>query len=285
MSNAAKIYARELIAALKMPVPFDVRDAARSIGLEVEFRDVTGFEGALVCSRANHVGTIIVSTATHPFERQRFTIAHEIAHYILPHHGDAGVSCASEQVESWIKSAGAEKETEANVFASEFLMPRAFVSPEAIRQPPSFESIRRISHRFLTSLTASAYRLMDLTTFPAAIVWSMNATIRWFKASDEFEGFIPVREQVAEGSYAYDCFRGVNVPDKLSPVNVESWIDTANLRLGQYIQEHSVWLPSYNSVLTLLYIDRPLEHTEEEGSLLDELRPEDFTLRRRRWPK
>ena len=73
----------------------------------------------------------------------------------------------------------------------------------------TFDMIRDLSRTFDTSLTASAYRAMGLTTFRAAIVWSTAGVIRWFKASEEFEAFVAVHDRVPEGTYAYDCFRGV----------------------------------------------------------------------------
>lgn len=44
-------------------------------------------------------------------------------------------------------------------------------------------------------------------------------------------------------------------------------------------------LPWYDSVITLLWVKREITKGErEEDSLLAELDPEEFTLRRKRWP-
>jgi hypothetical protein len=62
-------------------------------------------------------------------------------------------------------------------------------------------------------------------------------------------------------------------------------IDSWNLRESAEIWEQSLRLHSYHCVITLLWIKREIvQTTTEEDSLLDELDPEDFTLRRKRWP-
>jgi hypothetical protein len=113
----------------------------------------------------------------------------------------------------------------------------------------------------------------------------VSRVIRWFKASEEFEAFVAVHDRVPEGTYAYDCFRGVSVPDDLRTVKAHLWLASSRRRNPDYIFEHSVSLPSYDSVLTLLYNEEVATALVDEEENLDELRPEDFTLNRHRWPR
>lgn len=285
MSEVAKIYARELVALLKLEAPVDLVDVARHLGLTISYCDVSGFDGALVCSKQHHLGTVLVKKSIRELGRRKFTIAHEIAHYVLPHHGENGSVCADADVENWDGNLP-EPEQEANTFAGELLMPQNLVDAAISRERPSFEAIRRLSNSFETSLTASGYRAMQLTPFRAAIVWSSDNTIRWFKASDEFEAFVSVRERVAQGTYAYDCFEGHTVPTELKRVKSDLWLAASKRDNPDYILEHSVWLPSYNSVLTLLCID-DVGHSleDDEAERLEELDPEEFTQKRRSWPR
>jgi hypothetical protein len=90
---------------------------------------------------------------------------------------------------------------------------------------------------------------------------------------------------VPQGSYARAAYEGKDVPGDPEPVAADEWIDNWNLREGAEIWEQSLRLHSYDSVITLLWIKREIvQTTTEEDSLLDELDPEDFTLRRKRWP-
>ena len=56
------------------------------------------------------------------------------------------------------------------MFAGELLIPESLLEDSVSRNRPTFHMIRDLSRTFETSLTASAYRTMGLTTFRAAIV-------------------------------------------------------------------------------------------------------------------
>jgi hypothetical protein len=91
-------------------------------------------------------------------------------------------------------------------------------------------------------------------------------------------------EDVPPGTYAHDCFQGRAVPDALKSVRGHLWLAPSNGNSG-YLLEHSIAIPSYNSVLTLLRIDEAAEDLNEDEITLADLSPEDFKLSRRRWPR
>lgn len=283
MTNAARVFASELVSSLKLTAPVDLVDVARALGLEIRYCESSGFDGALICAKQSRVGTVLVKNSIRELGRRKFTIAHEIAHYVLPHHGSSESICDSREVESWDRRLR-EQEVEANIFAGELLIPERLVGPEVKCERPTISIIRDVSTNFETSLTAAAYRTMHLTPFRAAIVWSTKGMIRWFKGSDQFEAFVSIRESVAEGTYAYDCFRQRSVPDELKRVRSDLWLVSSKRGNPDYIFEHSLWLPSYDSVLTLLYIEEVANALDDhqEGAL-EELDPEEFTLRRKHW--
>jgi Zn-dependent peptidase ImmA (M78 family) len=285
MSNVARVFAGELVASLKLVAPVDLVDVTRALGLEIHYCDSSGFDGALVCSKQNRVGTVLVKRSIRELGRRKFTIAHEIGHYVLPHHGSSESVCSSREVESWDRGLS-EQEIEANVFAGELLIPERLIDPAIKRERPSMSIIREISTKFETSLTAAAYRAMYLTPFRSAIVWSTNGVVRWFKASQEFEAFVSAKESVAEGTYAFDSFRGKPMPDTLKPVKSELWLAPSSRGNPDYILEHSIAVPTYNSVLTLLCIeDSGHSLQDDDEGRLEALDPEDFTLKRRSWPR
>jgi Zn-dependent peptidase ImmA (M78 family) len=285
MSNVARTFANELVTSLKLDAPIDLVDVCRHLGLEIRYCDASGFDGALVCSKENRVGTVLIKKSIRELGRMKFTIAHEIAHYVLPHHGASGSVCGPRDVENWDRTLP-EEEQEANAFAGELLIPQSLVEAALLREKPNFDAIRSLSAKFETSLTAAAYRAMQLTPFRAAIVWSTNDIVRWFKASEEFEAFVSVRESVSEGTYAHDCFKGISVPDDFRSVKSASWLAASSAGNPEYILEHSIWLPFYNSVLTLLYVE-DVGHSlqDDDRGSLEEMNPEDFTVKRKRWPR
>ena len=116
--------------------------------------------------------------------------------------------------------------------------------------------------------------------------WSEDGILRWFKASDEFAHFLKPGQPLDRRSLAYDYFEGGDVPTKPELVAAGAWLSDSKIDERATIVEESRPMPSYGGVLTLLWIRDPIDTPpDEDGSLLEPLAPEDFTLRRRRWPR
>jgi Zn-dependent peptidase ImmA (M78 family) len=73
-------------------------------------------------------GYIVLSESVRQKTRQRFTLAHEIGHYLLPDQQDLSQPCGKAQIESWDEGLG-KAERDANQFAAEILMPRSVILP------------------------------------------------------------------------------------------------------------------------------------------------------------
>ena len=67
--------------------------------------------------------------------------------------------------------------------------------------------------QYSVSLTAAAYRLVELTSHRAAIVWSTDGTVIWDKSSDEFDRAIP-KEALDPRTYAADWSKGRGLDDR-----------------------------------------------------------------------
>lgn len=79
-----------------------------------------------------------------PWVRRRFTIAHEIGHFLMS-HGSCDL-CSS-----------TPEEREANQFAAELLMPSLFIRKDFKRQP----DVQELARKYLVSMEALTYQLMD----------------------------------------------------------------------------------------------------------------------------
>lgn len=98
--------------------------------------------------------------------RKRFTIAHELAHYIL--HGSGNTLYAHRDIKNSSEE-NAQMEREANYFAANILMPEEFVKErvEEIENSvwgkvPKFMLIREIANSFVVSESAAEVRLKQL---------------------------------------------------------------------------------------------------------------------------
>ena len=99
-------------------------------------------------------GFAIFVNADHPVTRRRFTIAHEIAHYIL--HRDLIADGIKEDklLRSGLPS---HIETEANRFAANILMPWALINEEMRKTPEA--GIEDLARTFNVSPIAMSIRL------------------------------------------------------------------------------------------------------------------------------
>lgn len=151
--------ANELIekAGINRP-PVDVHSLARRCGLLILERDFPDALAGLVF--AHRDGAVIGVNTTHARVRQRFSIAHELGHYLLGHHEatghDGGLHI--DVSEGTPPGYNYRAERSANEFAADLLMPRRLVAAEFERTP----SPARLARKFEVSEIAMGYRLLNL---------------------------------------------------------------------------------------------------------------------------
>ncbi len=239
---------------------FDSRDRlteiAEEFGIDVLYRPAESYDGALLRIRDARRGCIVINSRIREESRKRFTLAHEIGHFVLPGQQEVSAPCKQQRIENWDADLY-RPELEANRFAAEILMPRGLMA-EFVQSEPSLESIRSIAQLCGTSLTASAVRMITLTPHRAAVVWSQNQKILWSKLSEGFVRWIR-KGEVRESSFAAQYYRKQSVPDQLAPVPASAWLYEKGLQEGAQIWEQSVGLKNYGAVLSLLVIVEAVE--------------------------
>ena len=262
----------------------DLVQIAHRIGLRIQEVDAEAFEGSLVRALDGPKGIIAVKQSIREHSRKRFTIAHEIGHYVIPGHRTLENVCTSKMVESWQKGLS-HAELEANEFAVELLLPARYVR-EALRlNDPSLGTIGKVANQFETSLTATTLRFVGLTDLACVAVWSEGKRAQWYKRSDAFPLYLSKEILPCDGSFAYRLFEGGNAPNDFAEVPAEAWLDRRDAGRVVRVLEHSILLPNYDAVLTLLQFQLRDAGDEEDPPNVEDLDPEDFTLRRTRWPR
>ena len=148
--------------------PVDVERVASSRGASIRYDDLgEGVSGILV---RGHPGKAVIGVQrSHSLQRQRFTIAHELGHFLL-HDGDEvhvdhvfRVNYRSDRPQDGVQI----EETEANVFASELLMPVAFLDQEGdfIFDAEGGPRLAALSTKYQVSREAMSWRLLNLYRF------------------------------------------------------------------------------------------------------------------------
>ena len=133
--------------------PIDMDAAAAGLNLALYAADLEGYEGCLVTD--GEVGVVVTSAATVNPRRRRFTIAHEIAHFLL--HADEPVF--KDTLTSMVDPTQAH-ELEANALAAHLLMPGFLLDQAVGDEPLTLSLCERISREFDVSLMAAAKRLV-----------------------------------------------------------------------------------------------------------------------------
>ncbi len=281
----AEIVARTFLDQFGVDWIADVGSTLSQVGLHVREVEGVSFDGALVRVAGFGRGIIAVRGDIREEGRKLFTVAHEVGHYLLPQHGLEPAPCRGGEVQSWSLRLLA-REQDANAFAAEILIPREVVFP-LVHKPPSFAHINELASKRRTSLTATGVRYVDLAERRLALVYSQKGEIGWYRASAEFKRGIPIG-QVGRHTVAGHLFSGGESPDGFVELPAIEWLYDVNLHEDSRILEWSRALPFYKAVLTLLYIEEPVEAKpaqEDEDDVGRELDPAAFTLDRRRWPR
>ena len=275
--------AAALRAELEIPPKVDLDQIAGQLSLTIVEVESKSFEGALLRSSRTVSGRILVRKGIRESGRRRFTIAHEIGHYIL--HGDQQTPCSPRVIENW-KEGQPRPEREADTFASELLLPTNDVTQYVNKRWPSMEVIADVADHFGASLMAAGRKFCDVASQSCVIVWSNQHLIRWFHGSPTFAHFVEVGKQIDFDSVAYRAYEGKPLPVEMEEVPAEAWIKSSWLKENAVVSEQTVPMPSYDGCLSLIWVRRPIEdRPTAEDELLHELSPDDFTIKRKRWPR
>jgi Zn-dependent peptidase ImmA (M78 family) len=157
--------AEELLERHGRRIPVHILTMAKGLGIKVEEEDLEDQVSGILLVKAD--GHVMVVNKNHPLFRRRFTIAHEIGHFVLHRdqesifvddslafHRDAKIS----NLKPW-------QEREANLFAAHLLMPEAELREYMRRtafDPGNEAALKRMAKYFYVSPQALAIHLGKL---------------------------------------------------------------------------------------------------------------------------
>lgn len=174
------------------PVP--VEAIARACGiLEIQALQTENFVGGLIQDEYKNNGYVLVKAGMRP-DRTRFTIAHELGHFVNLRHvappGTDRLLCSKQDLQA---SGGDARngrhgmEVQANEFAANLLMPKsALVTQPFMRGSPEISRISALQALCHVSKEAAARRYVDLHGDDFAIVFSKDGNLVYTVKSRDF---------------------------------------------------------------------------------------------------
>lgn len=187
---AAAIHAQLGVQSGSVPV----KAIAHALDIyEIREKPLQSFEGALLTVPERTAGSILVNSLSHR-RRQRFTIAHELLHFLNPRHrqtADDGFWCTKKELAFGATASKTgtnlheRQEREANRFAVELLLPRKRLR-QRLCTSPDIEAIISTANEFDVSKEAAARYYAEHHNACLGIAFSKNDRLRYWSQGPDF---------------------------------------------------------------------------------------------------
>jgi Zn-dependent peptidase ImmA (M78 family) len=240
------------IYGISKPEELCLEDIALARGVIVTEGPLRGMDARLI-RNGNH-GFIRIKEDIPENGRKRFATAHEIGHWELRKDISQLFECTEKDMIAKYK--GSPEEIEANYFAAGLLMPTKIFTANMAGLPMSIDTLRKLSDMFLTSLTATAFRYVELSGDYCAVVSSAKGKIRWCRGSIGFESYfdIPSGQKLSKDTVAGELLEGkVSHTENHGEVDISAWSEKNGSDESIFIEE-SFYMPQYDQVFTLLHL-------------------------------
>ncbi|HNP63705.1 MAG TPA: ImmA/IrrE family metallo-endopeptidase [Woeseiaceae bacterium] len=248
--------------------PIPIEEIAYGVDIDdIKELRTRGFEGALIADDAKSTGTILVNSNSIP-ERRRFTIGHELGHFLSPWHKppDGGFKCSKEDMFRNDHGGNARRkmEVEANKFSAEILMPETLFCRDIQKRPsPGLEHILQWGDRYETSKIATVRRFVDLYGEPSAMVVTKLGVISQIHRHKSFPFIEPRYGQSVQPKAVTAKFTGdIDDCSDSSPTEPSFWISARLARGAEMYEQVLVQGKGYK--ITLLTIDETEAEDEDD---------------------
>jgi Zn-dependent peptidase ImmA (M78 family) len=239
------------------PSEIDVEAVAQYCGATIVYALLSGCEARILGLGDK---AIITVRADRLRARQRFSGAHELGHWMRDRHQVASYRCDDAIFRLAWSADGPE--VRANRYAAELLLPEKVFKPRARGRPATFETVSELAAVFVTSLTATAIRMVEIGSSPAMLVCSSKKGRKWFAKGEDVK--LWPRERAERTTVAADL---LGDPSAVAPgpteVCSDGWIDHPDARRHVIIEDSR--RVTVELVLSLLWWKNELQLLELEA--------------------
>jgi Zn-dependent peptidase ImmA (M78 family) len=184
---AAKIH--ELVPDMPDKVPVEELCPLLDI-CSIEEVEAAGFEAALVMDELKASGGILLRKGA-PLRRRRFSIGHELGHFLIPSHrprADQNFECSMadlHRMDARDRDLRRRREAEANRFAARLLMPPERLKARLRKGPVTVDDLVAMARDFGVSKEAMGRSWIDTHPEPiAVIVVHKGRVLRQYRGED-----------------------------------------------------------------------------------------------------
>lgn len=248
-----------------LPRCVPVHEIATDVGI-IDFKvlEVDGFIGGLTADPEKNRGIILTKEGL-PRKRQRFTIGHELGHFLIPTHGHQRL-CTRRDLEENSRATNYQRqETEANRFSAGLLMPKPlFVKDIDALGSADVAHVRELSNRYDVSMEAVANRYLDFTAENCAFIFSRENIARYARTCRDFPKLAIEKGGTLPQNSLTRRVNVVGVPSNWAEHDGNIWLETTWGKRLPTVLEQAI-AQSNGFKVTLLFIDR-----NEQDSIEDE---------------
>jgi Zn-dependent peptidase ImmA (M78 family) len=254
---------------LKIPVP--IIELAEQLDIErIEALETEAFEGGLLTDEGRSTGIILVNKAARG-GRRRFTIAHELAHFLILTHAPIEPGkflCSKADMQRWdVKQNDRYRrmEAEANRFAALILMPppilRKFIEA---KRDPNLAHVLDLAEHFDVSKEAASRSYAEYgEQLVAIVVVQNNKVLRVHKCSNFPRMSVARGHEVPSSSYfRRSKSHKIRHPSDVVDTLAEVWLDVEYGKSAPALFEQ-VYLQASGFALILLWAE-PAKEDEED---------------------
>ncbi|WP_339718242.1 ImmA/IrrE family metallo-endopeptidase [uncultured Maritimibacter sp.] len=255
------------------PVTSAVPIVEIALGLDisdVRIDNFDGFEGMLLTDRVRSDG-VILANCRHGDQRARFTIAHELGHFLLERHevsSETGFRCTTRDMrETREGRRELRQEAEANRFAIERLAPSSLVERHLSRDPDLCD-VQHLRRALDLSGAACIRRMVERRDELLAAIWSHAGRIRYSIQGDGFPYLaLKKNDPLPKISQAFDVVsKGDRCITTFRETHAAAWTRRPEIELFEQTR-----VGRDRHAVTLLWADLSPEADDEDDGALPEL--------------
>ncbi|TXM96751.1 ImmA/IrrE family metallo-endopeptidase [Methylobacterium sp. WL64] len=269
-SSPEALVKRILQAEPNLPVPVPIQELCARLGiLGVEDLDTDDFEGGLVTDAKRSEAIILAKRGGEP--RRRFTIAHELGHFLMAHHvpdQPGRFLCKSSDLLRHTAKAGDQRqlrEVEANRFASLVLMPPHLLREAmAAFRESDLQHVLALARDFAVGKEAAARAYVQYHPERIAVVVVGNGRVQRCYRSLSFPDIIcAVGSPVPTGSLYRSAPPRPNSASDIAACSPDLWINVKRDLRAPGLSEQVYFQPNGFAMILLCLEPVPEESAAE----------------------